>query len=1034
MSQTNSHRLNILALNEVTELYGRPIFGDKERQIYFDMSDVEYASVQMRRAAAGIFQALELGYFKAKKQFFVFELSDVMDDLKYLARHHFPRMDLATLDMPSRPTRLLIQQAVLTLVSYRAYDTNAKEILLLRMQRSAALSTQPKYILRDALDHLTHLRIVAPLYTTLQDLVGRVVTGEGVRVTKLFEQHAPVAIIERLEDLLQGDGQVISVNAIKREPKDFTPKELRKEIERRQFFEPLHEFARTFLSLANMSNESGKYYASLVKYYTLYKLQRMARGLALVYLLCFALHRFQQINDNLIESFIHIVGQFDKYAKQAANEAKAQALEEASDNLKAAGDILGLFIDGSIPEDSPFSDVQKRAFALLDPKTFMNVTNYLRNVAFDKLAYEWDCYAKLAQRIKIHLRHLFCELEFAGRLEDAPLLESVILLQDLLRSKKSLRQADVNAFTTALIPKHLKRYLFCKTEAGEKEKVLDLDRYEILIYQLLRNALESGDLYVNHSNEFRRFEDDLISDERWANRDELLADIGLPMLLTPIENTLANFRQTVESRFQTVNQRIADSVNQHIKVVGQGEKKRWTLIYPTAPDQTNHPFYSQLPSISIADLLRFVARETNFLNAFTHVLGRYTKQAPDVREIFACIVGYGTNMGLGKMTEVSSMSHASLMATARSYLRPETLHDANDAICNAIAKLPVFGLFNIRNEVHSSSDGQRFETQIDTFNARHSPKYFGMDKGVSVSTVVANSVPINAKVIGTHEHESHYVFDLLYNNTSEIHPTRHSTDTHGANRVNFFSLLTFGYVYAPRYKNLRKKTASLVGFQSVNQYPDDMLIRPASKVNEELIVREWPNVQRIMVSMAQKNTSQATIVRKLSSYTRQNQTQKALWALDDICRTLYILDYIDDVDLRQGVQAALNRGEAYHRFRRSVAYVNGGKFKVKTEAEQQVWNECSRLIANAVIYYNMVLLSKVYEQKLAAGDLNAIAFIKGMSPVAWQHVNLFGSIQFSDEEPDIDIDALAARYADAQFWHQATRDTDDDSESMVAQS
>jgi hypothetical protein len=25
---------------------------------------------------------------------------------------------------------------------------------------------------------------------------------------------------------------------------------------------------------------------------------------------------------------------------------------------------------------------------------------------------------------------------------------------------------------------------------------------------------------------------------------------------------------------------------------------------------------------------------------------------------------------------------------------------------------------------------------------------------------------------------------------------------------------------------------------------------------------------------------------------------------------------------------------------------------VKTEAEQQVWNECSRLIANAVIYYN----------------------------------------------------------------------------------
>jgi hypothetical protein len=37
----------------------------------------------------------------------------------------------------------------------------------------------------------------------------------------------------------------------------------------------------------------------------------------------------------------------------------------------------------------------------------------------------------------------------------------------------------------------------------------------------------------------------------------------------------------------------------------------------------------------------------------------------------------------------------------------------------------------------------------------------------------------------------------------------------------------------------------------------------------------------------------------------------------------------------------------------------------------------------AVIYDNTALLSKVYEQKVAAGNLDAIAFIQGMSPVAW---------------------------------------------------
>jgi hypothetical protein len=41
-------------------------------------------------------------------------------------------------------------------------------------------------------------------------------------------------------------------------------------------------------------------------------------------------------------------------------------------------------------------------------------------------------------------------------------------------------------------------------------------------------------------------------------------------------------------------------------------------------------------------------------------------------------------MGLLKMAEVYSMSFASLQGTARSYLRLETLHAANDAISNVI--------------------------------------------------------------------------------------------------------------------------------------------------------------------------------------------------------------------------------------------------------------------------------------------------------------------------------------------------------------
>jgi hypothetical protein len=99
-----------------------------------------------------------------------------------------------------------------------------------------------------------------------------------------------------------------------------------------------------------------------------------------------------------------------------------------------------------------------------------------------------------------------------------------------------------------------------------------------------------------------------------------------------------------------------------------------------------------------------------------------------------------------------------------------------------------------------------------------------------------------------------------------------------------------------------------------------------------------------------------------------------------------------------------------------------GKFRVKTEAEQQIWNECSRLITNAVIYYNMALLSKVYEQKSAANDHPALVVIQGISPVAWQHVNLFGTFEFSPAVSKVDLDALAARYIDPVYWSKVLQE------------
>ena len=149
--------------------------------------------------------------------------------------------------------------------------------------------------------------------------------------------------------------------------------------------------------------------------------------------------------------------------------------------------------------------------------------------------------------------------------------------------------------------------------------------------------------------------------------------------------------------------------------------------------------------------------------------------------------------------------------------------------------------------------------------------------------------------------------------TSDIQPEVHSTDTHGTNAVHFAILHLFGSQFAPRYRDFYDTVrTSLYGFQHPSQYDEAMVLKPVRTLNSELIVEAWDNIQRIMVSLARKTTTQHIIVRKRSAFALKNNTRRALWEYDHILRSLYLLDSLDSPALRRHVQRALNRGENDH--------------------------------------------------------------------------------------------------------------------------
>ena len=87
-------RLKVLGGYAIETLYGRPRFTHEERVEHFALSPAEVAALeQLHSIKSKIFFILQLGYFKARHMFFVFDLREVEDDVGYIRERYFPDAD-----------------------------------------------------------------------------------------------------------------------------------------------------------------------------------------------------------------------------------------------------------------------------------------------------------------------------------------------------------------------------------------------------------------------------------------------------------------------------------------------------------------------------------------------------------------------------------------------------------------------------------------------------------------------------------------------------------------------------------------------------------------------------------------------------------------------------------------------------------------------------------------------------------------------------------------------------------------------------
>lgn len=1004
-SASKTKRLHILTAEEIDNLYSRPKLSEDERVQLFELNQEERKILTANISIATKVDAIvRLGYFKQKHQFFSFGLDEVVDDVNHVVERYFSP---AILDKYSigREAKLKNQQWVLRMTEYKLFSqAQHTPMLMHKAVNLCRLSVNPLFIFKELLAELTQKKISLPGYSTCQKIISNALTGEQKRISHVFKEHLSTEERSKILNLLDQAENFYAITLLKQQPKNFKPTAIRQEIEYYEQYQSLYQISKHLLPKLSISKNGVAYYASLVEHYTVWSLSHINQDQTCLWLLCFIYHRCQRMLDNLATMFIYIANQ---YQTDVVKQAEALLLIHSlspDEQKNALAKLIRVYTDKTINENQTFKTVKKFVYSTILPaERIEQVADELENQKQQKIVqtqFTWQAVDEFSNTYRPLLRALLKALVLDGQ-QNKALQKPYHFLRNILNQEQSISKVPFDKFPIQFINSKISHFIY-----DTINKTINTDRYEYECYQQIASHLNGRSLFLSDSINYRSLTDELLPDWK-KNKSIIIRKVNKPLLNRPLNQFIEEKAKPLDEKIMAVNEAIARGENDYVKLKQSKDgSATWTLPYTKRTLDLNNPFYEKLPPISIVRIMQFGNEKLHFMKEFTHIKPHYSKSQLDEIAIYACLLANGTNLGIFKMANLCDLSLSSLQITEKNYLRLATIRAANDIISNGIAKLSIFRDWNLRPDIlHASLDGQKFVTEWDNLLARYSQKYFGFNQGVVAYSMIANHVPINTMIIGANEHESRFFFDLIYNNTSEIQPDVFSTDTEGSNQLNFLLLHLINRVYAPRYRSLGDKSESIICFSDPNKFKD-CIIRPQKKLNEKLILSEEDNVQHILASLLMGETKQSNIITKLSSQQFANRTKRALWEMNAVLMSDHILNYVCDLTLRQSIQGALGRGEAYHQLRRHIERVNGRHFRGTNETQISIWNECARLLANIVLYYNASMLNRWMEQCERKGKNEMSTFIKHLSPIAWTHVNFQGRYEFLSSHETIEIDDL----------------------------
>ena len=533
----------------------------------------------------------------------------------------------------------------------------------------------------------------------------------------------------------------------------------------------------------------------------------------------------------------------------------------------------------------------------------------------------------------------------------------------------------------------------------------------------MADGIKSGRLNLSYSYRYKSIQEYLIEKLSWnSQRIGLLERAGF-LKFIDFKVVMDKLKLQLDQKYQLVNQRFLDNKNLYLSFDNNGKAKIVTPKIDSDESEYISSLLSKSGFVPILQVLSDINRITQFTTSFKHFSIKHKKMKPSVETIFAGILGKGCNIGVNRIANISKgISEDVLHNTVNWCFGLKNLQEANNKILAILNKL--FLADNYRHDpkqLHTGSDGRKVNVAVDSLMASYSYKYFGKGKGVTIYTFLdERQLLFHALVMSSSEREAAYVIDGLLQN-EVIKSDIHSTDTHGFTETIFAATHFIDTAFAPRFKDTGGQ--KIYAFSARQTYEKrGYKILPSRTIDLKLIEKHWDDILRFMVTLKLKHTTASQLFKRLSFYAKDHPLYKAIKEFGRIIKSIYILTYFDDVELRQRIEKQLNKVELSNKFSKAIFFSNNQEFKQGAKGEQEIAATCMVLIQNAILLWNYLYLSQMVVNNADPNErTRMIHSIKRGSMMSWGHINLQGEYDFTKpatNNPQFDMEKILALRAD----------------------